>query len=322
MIAADLSTDVFRQAHRHVSEHAHRTPLVRSRSLSEQTGYDVTLKAESFQRTGSYKIRGPLNKFAHLSDDEKRAGVVCSSAGNHAQGVALAAALHGIRAVVVMAENATPSKVAATRAYGAEVVQHGSIWDEANEKAIELVRDEGLTYVHPFDDPDLIVGQGTLGLELHDDLPDVEVVVVPIGGGGLISGVSMALKSLKPSVRIVGVESAGAPAMKRSVDAGRRVVLDEVTCRIDGLTVKQVGENTLEIVSRFVDDIVTLPDEAIYEALLWTLGRTKIVVEAAAAAPVAALLQGVVPVAADDRVVCVLSGGNLNLDQLRALTLN
>jgi len=322
MIAAFPTAADFRAAHEHVREHAHHTPLLASRSLSEAAGCDAYVKAESLQRTGSYKIRGPLNKLPRLSEDERRAGVVCSSAGNHAQGVALAAALHGIRAVVVMAENATPSKVAATRAYGAEVVQHGSIWDEANEKAIELVRDEGLTYVHPFDDPDLIVGQGTLGLELHDDLPDVEVVVVPIGGGGLISGVSMALKSLKPSVRIVGVESAGAPAMKRSVDAGRRVVLDEVTCRIDGLTVKQVGENTLEIVSRFVDDIVTVPDDEIYEALIWTMSRTKIVVEGAAAAPVAALLQGLVPVARDDKVVCVLSGGNLNLDQLRALTLN
>src|ERR671924_323226 len=202
MVAVELSTATFRDAHKHVAAHAFRTPLFTSRSLSEATGFEVLLKAESLQRTGSYKIRGPLNKFAHLSDEEKHAGVICSSAGNHAQGVALAAALHGIRAVVVMAENATPSKIAATRGYGAELVQHGSIWDEANEKALELVRDEGLTYVHPFDDPDLIVGQGTLGLEIHDDLPDVDVVVVPIGGGGLISGVSMALKALKPGVRI------------------------------------------------------------------------------------------------------------------------
>jgi threonine dehydratase len=322
MIAAFPTAADFRAAHELVREHAFRTPLFTSRSLGLAAGCRAFLKAESLQRTGSYKIRGPLNKLPRLSDAERRAGVVCSSAGNHAQGVALAAALHGIRAVVVMAENATPSKIEATRGYGAEVVLHGSIWDEANEKALELVRDEGLTYVHPFDDPELIVGQGTLGLEIYDDLPDVDVVVVPIGGGGLISGTAMALKALKPSVRVVGVESAGAPAMKRSLEAGRRVVLDEVTCRIDGLTVKQVGENTLEIVSRFVDDVVTLPDEAIYEALLWTLGRTKIVVEAAAAAPVAALLQGLVPVGPGDRVVCVLSGGNLNLDQLRGLRWN
>src|SRR4029453_18995727 len=243
MITTDISIDAFREAHEHVKRYAHHTPLVGSRSLSEATGFDVVLKAESFQKTGSYKIRGPLNKFAHLDEAEKRAGVICSSAGNHAQGVALAAALHGIRAVVVMAENATPSKVEATRAYGAEVVLYGTIWDEANEKAKQLVDEEGLTYVHPFDDPDLIVGQGTLGLEIHDDMPDVDVVIVPIGGGGLISGVTLALKSRNADIRIVGVESSGAPAMKRSVMAGELVTLDRIDCSIDGLKVKRVGEH-------------------------------------------------------------------------------
>jgi threonine dehydratase len=322
MISTDVSIDAFREAHEHVREHAHHTPLVGSRSLSEATGFRSVLKAESFQRTGSYKIRGPLVKLAHLDDAEKQAGIVCSSAGNHAQGVALAAALHGVRAVVVMAENATPSKVEATRAYGAEVVLHGKIWDEANEKALELCEQQGLTYIHPFDDLDLITGQGTLGLEIYDDLPSVDVVVVPIGGGGLISGVSMALKSLKPEIRVIGVESSGAPAMKRSVEEGRRVELDHVDSVIDGLIVKRVGEQTLEIVRRHVDDIVTLPDERIFEALLWTLARTKIVVEGAAAAPVAAALNGLVDAEPGATVVCVLSGGNLKLDQLAGMRWN
>src|SRR5499427_9055985 len=208
-----LTVKDFEEVRARMAQHIKHTPLLTSRQLSEATGLDIRLKAELFQRVGSYKIRGPLNKFAQMSDEEKRRGVVCSSAGNHAQGVALAAKIHGIRAVVCMAANATPAKIAATKGYGAEVVLHGSIWDEANEKAKELVRDEGLTYVHPFDDQQLIAGQGTLGLEIIQDWPDVDVVVVPIGGGGLISGVSMAVKSIKPSVRIVGVESSGAPAM-------------------------------------------------------------------------------------------------------------
>jgi threonine dehydratase len=275
-----------------------------------------------FQRTGSYKLRGPLNKLALLTDEERARGVVCSSAGNHAQGVALAAAIYGIRAVVVMAENATPSKIEATKSYGADVVLHGTIWDEANEKAQELVEHEGLTYVHPFDDPDLIAGQASVGLEIHDDLPDVDVVVVPIGGGGLISGVSLALKSRNPDVRIFGVESSGAPAMKTSLTAGALTTLDEVDCAIDGLKVMRVGQNTFDIVRTHVEDVVTLPDEEIFDAMLWTMHYCKLVVEGAAAAPVAALLHGLIPAPPGAKVVCVLSGGNLNLAQIAGLKWN
>jgi threonine dehydratase len=317
-----LDADVFAAAYARVAPHIHHTPLLASTTLSDLSGFEVRLKAENFQRTGSYKIRGPLNKFTYLTDDERRRGVVCSSAGNHAQGVALAARIHGIQAVVVMAENATPSKIAATRGYGAEVVLHGTIWDEANEKSRQLVHERGLTYVHPFDDLQLIAGQGTLGLEVVRDWPDVDVVVVPIGGGGLISGVAMAVKNLKPSVRIVGVESSGAPGMRDSVAAGGVVTLDRVDSVIDGLRVKRVGETTFEVVRRFVDEIVTLPDEQIFDAMLWTMARAKLVVEGAAAAPVAALLHGLVRAPKGARVACVLSGGNVNLDQIRGLSWN
>jgi threonine dehydratase len=317
-----LSREEFEAAYQRVAPHIHHTPLLTSRILSERTGFDVRLKAEIFQRTGSYKIRGPLNKFTYLTDDERKRGVVCSSAGNHAQGVALAARIHGIDAVVVMAENATPSKIAATRGYGAEVVLHGTIWDEANEKARELVRDRGLTYVHPFDDLQLIAGQGTLGLEVVNDWSDVDVIVVPIGGGGLISGVSMAAKALKPSIRVIGVESTGAPGMRDSVNAGHVVTLDRVNCIIDGLRVKRVGETTFEVVRRFVDEIVTLPDERIFEAMIWIMSHSKLVVEGAAAAPVGALLEGLIKAPPGSKVVCVLSGGNVNLDQLRGLRWN
>ena len=305
-----------------VAPHIYKTPLLTSRILSERSGFDVFLKAEIFQKTGSYKIRGPLNKFTYLTGEQKQRGVVCSSAGNHAQGVALAAKMNGMHAVVVMAENATPSKIAATRGYGAEVILHGTIWDEANEKARQLVVERGLTYIHPFDDPQLVAGQGTLGLEIHDDLPDADVVVVPIGGGGLISGVAMALKSINPKITIIGVESSGAPGMKASVAAGHVVTLDSVDCIIDGLRVKRVGEYTHAVVSRFVDDIVTLPDADIFDALVSVMEHCKLVVEGAAAAPVAAVLHKKIVAPAGSKVVCVLSGGNVNLDQLKGLRWN
>jgi threonine dehydratase len=312
----------FEKARAIVAPHVYKTPLLTSRMLSERSGFDVRLKAEIFQKTGSYKIRGPLNKFTYLTAEQKQRGVICSSAGNHAQGVALAARLNGMHAVVVMAENATPSKIAATRGYGAEVILHGTIWDEANDKARQLVVERGLTYIHPFDDPQLVAGQGTLGLEIYDDLPDADVVVVPIGGGGLISGVAMALKSINPAITIIGVESSGAPGMKASVEAGHVVTLDSVDCIIDGLRVKRVGEYTHAVVSRFVDDIVTLPDAHIFDAVVWVMAHCKLVVEGAAAAPVAALLHEKIVAPAGSKVVCVLSGGNVNLDQLKGLRWN
>src|SRR3989454_3785768 len=316
-----LKLSDFQEVRARIAQHIKHTPLLTSRQLSERTGFDVRLKAEMFQRVGSYKIRGPLNKFSLMAQAEKNRGVVCSSAGNHAQGVALAAKIHGIRAVVCMAENATPAKIAATKGYGAEVVLHGSIWDEANEKAKELVRTEGLTYVHPFDDEQLIAGQGTLGLEIVQDWPDVDAVVVPIGGGGLISGVSMAVKGHNPKIKVIGVESSDGPAMQESVAAGELKTID---CRtvIDGLRVRRVGETTFSVVQRFVDEIVALPDRDIFDAMLWVMERCKLVVEGAAAAPVAALLHGLVKLPASARVAVVLSGGNVNLSQLRGLQWN
>ncbi len=312
----------FEDARRRVSAHAYHTPLLTSRTLSARSGFDVRLKAELFQRTGSYKIRGPLNKFPLLSEEQRRRGVICSSAGNHAQGVALAAAIHQMQAVVVMAQNATPSKVAATRGYGAEVIQHGSIWDEANELAKQLVEERGYTYVHPFDDLELIAGQGTVGLEIVEDWPEVEVIVVPIGGGGLISGIALAARSLNPRIRVIGVESSGSPGMLKSVEAGHVVTLDRVDCIIDGLRVKKVGDHNVAIVRQAVDEIVTLPDAEIFDAMLWVMHHAKLVVEGAAAAPVGALLQGLIKAPAGARVVCVLSGGNVDLEQLRGLRWN
>jgi threonine dehydratase len=312
----------FEQARARMGDFVYHTPLLTSRLLSDRTGFEVRVKAEMFQRGGSYKIRGPMNKFAQLTEEQKRRGVICSSAGNHAQGVALAAARYGIKAVVCMAENATPSKIEATRAYGADVVLHGTIWDEANEKAKQLVAEKGYTYIHPFDDEQLILGQGTVGLEIYQDWPDVELAIVPIGGGGLISGVATALKACNPAIRIVGVESSGAPGMTRSVLEGDLVTLDRVDCIIDGLRVKRVGTLNYDIVRQYVDDLVTLPDEQIFEAVVWIMSHLKVVPEGAAAAPVAALLRGLVKAPPKTKVVCVLSGGNVNLEQLRGLKWN
>jgi threonine dehydratase len=316
-----LTLSDFQVVRDRIAPHIKHTPLLTSRQLSELTGHEVRLKAELFQRVGSYKIRGPLNKIALMSEDEKRRGVVCSSAGNHAQGVALAAKIHGVRAVVCMATNATPSKIAATRGYGAEVVLYGTIWDEANEKAKELVRDEGLTYVHPFDDEQLIAGQGTLGLEIVQDWPEVDAVVVPIGGGGLISGVSMAVKSHNPAIRVVGVESSDGPAMQRSMTAGE---LQTIECNtiIDGLRVRRAGGINFSVVQRFVDEIVALPDAQIFDAMIWIMERCKLVVEGAAAAGVGALMHDLVKLPKGSKVAVVLSGGNLNLDQVRGLRWN
>lgn len=319
---AALTPDVLEDARARIAPVVHHTPLLRSSTLSELTGYDVRLKAEIFQRGGSYKVRGPSNKLPQLTAQQRENGVICSSAGNHAQGVALAAAQLGVPATVVMARGATPAKIAATEGYGATVVLHGEIWDDANAEALRLADEHGLTFIHPFDDLQLIAGQGTVGLEILDDCPDADVVVVPIGGGGLISGVSAAIKGRRPDTRIVGVESSGAPAMTRSVEAGELVTLESLDCRIDGLKVARVGENTFAIVRELVDQLVTLPDREIFDALLWTMARCKLVVEGAAAAPVAALLAGLVDAEPGSTVVAVLSGGNVDLERLRGEILN
>jgi threonine dehydratase len=296
--------------------------MISSGQLSSSTGYDVQLKAEMFQRTGAYKIRGALNKIRLLTDEQRARGVICSSAGNHAQGVALAAAILGVKAIVVMAQNATPSKVAATKGYGAEVVLHGNIWDEANEEAMRLVAQHGYTLVHPFDDLDLIAGQGTLGLEVAEDVPDVAVVVVPIGGGGLISGVSQAIKLKCPGARVIGVESNAAPAMHDSLRAGHVITLDSANTAADGLRVRRVGDTTFRIVRDFVDEVVLVSEDEIRDSIVWCLARLKVLTEGAAASTVAALRKGLIAAPAGSKVVCVLSGGNLDTDQFKALRIN
>ena len=221
-----------------------------------------------------------------------------------------------------MARNATPSKNAATKAYGAQVVLHGDIWDEANEEAKRLVAEHGYAFLHPFDDIDLIAGQGTLGLEINDDLAQVDLALVPIGGGGLISGVAQAIRQKFPQARVIGVESSGGPAMHASFRAGHVVTLDEVETRADGLRVRRVGDLTFRIARDYVDDVVLVSEDEIRESIVWCLGRLKLLTEGAAAATVAALRHGRVDAPAGSSVVCVLSGGNLDTDQFRELRIN
>ncbi|HEY3785965.1 MAG TPA: threonine/serine dehydratase [Steroidobacteraceae bacterium] len=317
-----LSRADFEAARLRAAPFIHRTPVLRSQTLSERVGAEVHLKAELFQKAGSYKVRGPLNVLAQMDPVIRSRGLICSSAGNHAQGVARAARIHGVPAVVVMSTQAKKSKIDATRAYGAEVILHGDVWDDADARAREIMRDRGLTYVHPFDNPVLVAGQGGVGLELIEDVPDLDLVLVPIGGGGLISGCAMAIKSINPRVQVVGVEAAGAPAMKRSVEAGHLVVLDKIGPMIDGLVVKRVGEYNLHVCRHYVDDIVLVKEPDIFAAILWLMERSKLVAEGAAAATVAALLSGVVRPAAGSKVACVLSGGNLDISDLHGRAWN
>ena len=286
------------------------TPLDRSRSLSEHVGGPVFIKCENLQRTGSFKIRGAYNRICRLDDSAKKTGVVAASAGNHAQGVALAASLIGIPSTVFMPAAASLPKVEATRRYGAEVILTGKDFGAAFDAATEHAREHGSVFVHPFDHPDVIAGQGTIGCEIVEQLDEIGTVVVPVGGGGLISGVSAAVKRLKPDVRIVGVQAKGAASFPASLAKGEPVALTEMSTIADGIAANEPGELTLAHVAEFVDDIICVSDEAIAEALVFSTERMKLVLEAAGAAGVAALLHD--QEALKPPVVVILSGGNID----------
>ena len=299
-----------------VAATARHTPLDYSHTFSAMTGADVHLKLETFQRTGSFKIRGATNRIATLSDAQQDAGVVTASAGNHAQGVALAASRTGVDSTIVMPEHAPVSKVTATRNYGGRVVLHGEDYDEAAERAHEIEREEGRTYVHAFDDPMVMAGQGTIGLEITEDLPGVETVVVPIGGGGLISGIATALKARDPEIRVVGVQAEGAASVARSLDKGEVVERDGVETIADGIATRKVGELTFEVIGERVDEVVTVTDDETAVALTTLLERSKTLVEGAGAVALAALLEGRFDYADDETVVPCLCGGNIDLNVL------
>ena len=277
-----------------------------------KAGCEVYLKTENLQVTGSFKVRGAYYKISQLSDQEKKKGVIACSAGNHAQGVALAAKKNGIKALICLPDGAPISKVEATRSYGAEICLVKGVYDDAYNKALQLKDEKGYTFIHPFNDPDVIAGQGTIGLEILNQIDDLDAIVVPIGGGGLISGVAFAAKSLKPSIKIYGVQASGAPSMEKSFKSKKIVKLDAVHTIADGIAVKEPGDLTFDIISKYVDDIVTVTDDEISAAILALIEKHKMVAEGAGAVSVAATMFGKIPTDGK-KICCLVSGGNIDV---------
>ena len=289
---------------------ARKTDLIEAPRLSKDC--QLYLKTENLQVTGSFKVRGAYYKISQLSKEESDKGVIACSAGNHAQGVALAATRRGIKSIVCMPDGAPIMKVENTKNLGAEVCLVPGTYDDAHDKAVELQEETGMTFIHPYDDEQVIAGQGTIGLEILDQLPDVDAVIVPVGGGGLISGVAFAIKSLKPDVKVYGVQASGAPSMKNSVKDGHIESLAHVSTIADGIAVKEPGEHTFQYVSQYVDEIVTVTDDEISAAILALIERQKLIAEGAGAASVAAAMFNKVPIQGK-KTVCLVSGGNIDV---------
>ena len=307
-----------RAARERIAGRVHLTPTLSATRLGARAGARLSLKCESLQKTGSFKVRGALNTVALLDGAARARGVITVSAGNHAQALAWASSAAHVPCTVVMPLTASRTKVDASRGYGAEVVQHGASSIEAFAHARALASERQLAFVHPFDDPPIIAGQGTVGLEILDQTEDVEIVVVPVGGGGLIAGIAIAIKEQRPGVRIYGVEPNGAAAMRRSVDAGHAVRLESVKTIADGLSAPMAGELTFDVVRRYVDDVVLVSDEEIAAAMRELLASAKLLTEGGGAAATAAILSGKIPVDGK-RVVSVISGGNVDLSLLKEL---
>lgn len=292
------------------------TPCTRTKAFGDVVPGPFYLKLENLQRTGSFKDRGSLNRLLGLTPEERAQGVITASAGNHGQGLAYHGARLGIPVTVVMPVTAALNKVSSTRGYGATVVLHGSVLDEAAVEAARIAAEKGLVTVPAFDHPDIVAGQGTIGLEILEQVPDVSTVLVPVGGGGLVSGICIAIKETRPRVRVIGIEAAAAASAKASREAGRVVAISHRDTLADGIATKRIGDLTFPIIERYVDDLVTVEEDPIAAAILLLLEREKTVAEGAGAVPLAALLSGAVSVTADETVVAVLSGGNIDINMI------
>ena len=287
-----------------------KTSLIQSPIFSKEAGNEVYIKPENLQKTGSFKIRGAYNKITNLSDEEKKKGVIASSAGNHAQGVAYGAKESGIKAIIVMPKSTPLIKVESTKQYGAEVVLHGDVYDDAFKKAKELEEKEGYIFVHPFDDKDVIYGQGTIALEILEELPETDIILVPIGGGGLISGIACAAKILKPEIKIIGVEPDGAASAYEAIKEDKVVELKEANTIADGTAVKKIGNTTFEYIKKYVDEIITVSDYELMEAFLLLVEKHKIIAENSGILSLAALKK---LKEKNKKVVSVVSGGNIDV---------
>ena len=308
-----LNLDDLYKARYVLSKILRRTDLVHAPKLNPES--DIYLKPENLQITGSFKVRGAYYKISQLSDEEKAKGVIACSAGNHAQGVALGATSHGIKSLICLPEGAPISKVEATRRLGADICLVPGVYDDAYQRALQLRDEHGYSFIHPFNDDNVIAGQGTIGLELLDQLPDIEAVVVPIGGGGLISGVAYAIKSLNPSVKVYGVQAAGAPSMYQSIHDHHPETLASVSTVADGIAVKTPGDLTYDICSKYVDDIVLVSEDEICAAILRLMEEEKMIAEGAGAVSVAAAMFDKVPIKGK-KTVCLVSGGNIDVNIL------
>ena len=306
------------EARRKIRNLVTKTPTYLSNVFSQRTGAEVYLKLECFQPVGVFKIRGAVNKICSLSPAELERGLVTASSGNHGLAVAYAAKIYGVKAVVVVPENAVKEKVGAIESYGADIVKYGKDYDEAYSKALEIQKEVGATFVHPFEDPFVVAGQGTVGLELLEDVPDLNAIIVPVGGGGLISGISIAAKTLNPKLRIVGVQSEGAPAVYRSWRAGKIVEVDSVNTVADGLAARKPLDLTFGIIKRYVDTVLLVSEEEIGEAVLALLHNAHILAEPSGAASLAALLFKYHP-KPEEKVAVIISGANISIDYLASL---
>lgn len=311
-----VTLDMIKEARETIKDVIKETPLLESVKMSEKTGANIFLKCENLQKTGSFKIRGACNKIANLTNEEKSKGVIASSAGNHAQGVALGAKMNGINATIVMPSTAPLAKVTATKGYGAEVVLEGLVYDDAYAKAIEIQKETGATFLHPFNDEYVIAGQGTITLEILEQLENVDTIVCPIGGGGIISGIATAAKALKPSVKIVGVQTSNIPSMKESLEKGEVTSAFKDVTIADGIAVKIPGDLTFSIIKDLIDEIIVVDEDEIAQAMLFLLENQKVTAEGAGAVSTAAIWSGKYIPKKGENVVCIISGGNVDINTL------